>query len=522
MAQQGSSKVYHALSHWRDFRLKVFAEGILIGLVAGAVVVLFRYCIVYAEWLRTAVYAQLRRNPALIPAWLLFLLLAAFILGLIVKYEPMAGGSGIPQVKGVMLRRMKMMWQKVLPAKFAGGILAIGAGLSLGREGPSIQLGAVVGQGLSRLMGQTKMEERYLLTSGASAGLAAAFNAPLAGVMFALEELHKNFSPTVLMSAMAASVTADGVSRLVFGQNAVFTFERLPVLPLGYYGYIIALGVITGLGGVLFNKCLLRSLDLYDQQRVLPKTLQAAFPLLLGGLAGFILPEILGGGHELIGGISAGHYGLALLFVLLTAKFVFTVLSYGCGVPGGIFLPLLVIGALLGGAFATVSIQLMTVPAQYANNFVILAMAAFFTAITKAPVTGSILILEMTGSFSHLFSLITISMTAHLVADIAKSPPVYEALLDRSLAKQQPQSPAESSVKQTVAELVVCLDSKLDGKYIKDVAWPANSLLVSIKRGETEIVPKGNTKIMAGDYVYILTDETKTKLVSELAESRLP
>ncbi|EGO61738.1 H(+)/Cl(-) exchange transporter ClcA [Acetonema longum] len=521
MAQQGISKVYYALSHWRNFRLKIFAGGILIGLVAGAVVVVFRYFIAYAEWLRTEAYAHLRHNPALIPAWFLFLLLVAFILGLIVKYEPMAGGSGIPQVKGVMLRRMKMVWQKVLPAKLAGGVLAIGAGLSLGREGPSIQLGAVVGQGLSRLMGQTKMEERYLLTSGASAGLAAAFNAPLAGVMFALEELHKNFSPAVLMAAMAASVTADWVSQLAFGQKAVFNFERLTALPPGYYGHVITLGVIAGLGGILFNQCLLRSLDLYDRQRVLPKIMQAAFPLLVGGLAGLILPEILGGGHELIGGISAGHYDLPLLFVLLAAKFSFTILSYGCGVPGGIFLPLLVIGALLGGSFATVSIQWTTIQVEYVNNFVILGMAALFAAITKAPVTGSILIMEMTGSFSHLFPLITISMTAHLVADIANSPPVYEALLNRSLAKQKPQTLAGSSERQTVAELVVCLDSKLDGKYIKDVAWPDSSLLVSIKRGEAEIVPKGDTKILAGDYLYILTDETNTKLIDDLAEARL-
>ena len=133
----------------------------------------------------------------------------------------MAAGSGIPQVKGALLGLIKMRWFHIMWVKLTAGIIGIGAGLSLGREGPSIQLGAVAAQGVSRLLGRTRMEERYLMTSGASAGLAAAFNAPLAGVIFALEELHRNFSIMVLLPSMAAAMTATVISRALLGKMPV-------------------------------------------------------------------------------------------------------------------------------------------------------------------------------------------------------------------------------------------------------------------------------------------------------------
>lgn len=516
MDNQKPSKAYYSLVHWHNFRLKVFLEGIAIGAVAGTITVLFRFLIEQGERLRSHVYALVENNHLFLLPWLGALLAVALLLGLIGKYEPMAGGSGIPQVKGVLLGLLKTNWQRILPAKFVGGILAIGAGLSLGREGPSIQLGAAVGQGLSRLAGRTKMEERFLMTSGSSAGLAAAFNAPLAGVVFALEELHKNFSPAVLMSAMAASITSALVTQLWFGKNPVFNITGLPVLPFHYYGYLILLGIIIGFVGIAFNKLLVKTLNLFDRQRKVPKLLQAAVPLLLGGVAGTVLPEILGGGNSLIGSIVAGHYGLEMLLILVVAKFAFTMISYGSGVPGGIFLPMLVIGALAGGAFSDVAVRFMGIDAYYTSNFVILAMAALFTAIVKAPITGSILITEMTGSFGHLISLITISMTAYVVSELANSAPVYEELLDRILVKTKALVHLDRS--RTIVDLVVCIGSKLDGKRVKNIDWPPQCLLISIKRGDKEIVPQGDTQILAGDFLYLLTSTAHAPQVRELAK----
>ena len=245
------SKVYTALANWRKFQFRLFGEGIIVGACAGLVIVAFRYALELAESLRAAAYSRLSAGDWLpVGFWFLVLFFIAYILHRIVAIEPMSAGSGIPQVKGTILGVMRMHWLKILVGKFIGGVLAIGAGLSLGREGPSVQLGAVIGQGFSRLSGRTRMEERYLITSGASAGLAAAFNAPLAGVIFSLEELHKNFSPAVLLPSIAAALTADVISQFFFGPSPVFQFVGLPILPTRYYLLVILLGLIVGAAAV--------------------------------------------------------------------------------------------------------------------------------------------------------------------------------------------------------------------------------------------------------------------------------
>ena len=231
--QEQIIKTYKSISDWHRFRLRLFAEGIMTGVFAGLVISFFRFALTEAELWRGKLYQYLTNSELLWnAAWFIFLLFISFILYRLTIYEPIAGGSGIPQVKGALLGLVKMPWLRVLWVKLTGGILGIGAGLSLGREGPSIQLGAVAAQGISRLFGRTRMEERYLLTSGASAGLAAAFNAPLAGVIFSLEELHRNFSIMVLLPSMAAAMTATVISRALFGRASIFDIPDLQLLPI--------------------------------------------------------------------------------------------------------------------------------------------------------------------------------------------------------------------------------------------------------------------------------------------------
>jgi len=501
-------RTLEGILHKRRFRVRLFFEGILIGLVTGSIVVLFRYILQLSSlWLEN-LYTLLGTHELWWTLlWILALVVITLLLDKIVRIEPMISGSGIPQVKGALLRQVKMKWLSVLCWKFVGGILAIGSGLSLGREGPSIQLGAVIGQGISRLLGGFKIEERILLTGGASAGLAAAFNAPLAGVIFALEELHKNFSPPVLLSAMAASLTADYVSRHFFGIKPIFDFHSLPLLPMRLFALLLLLGAVTGLLGIIFNWALLKSLPLYERQKIVPSRFRMLIPLLLTIPVGFWMPQVLGGGQGLIDSLQNNHYLLETLILLVIVKFGLTLLSYGSGAPGGIFMPMLVIGALIGGVFGQLVVKFWQIDAMFGSNFVVFAMAAFFTAIVKAPITGSILITEMTGSFEHLPALITVSMTAYIIADLLNSKPIYDSLLHRLLTNRPNPAALLSQSDSTVLETVVNLGSQLDGKMIKDVHWPENCLLINIKRGEEQIIPSGATRIIAGDYLNILTNE---------------
>lgn len=451
-------EIQSTLLKWHVFGQNLFFEGIFVGLLAGIIVVAFRFALEETELVRKIIYKYLISGQiTLIMIWFSGLLFIGILLGLIMRYEPMSGGSGIPQVKGAILGLVNMTWFKILFAKFLGGVLAIGAGMSLGREGPSIQMGAVVGQGVSRTFGRTIMEEKYLLTCGASAGLAAAFNAPLAGIIFSLEELHKKISPAILISAAASSLTADLVTRYFYGREPFWNLAEVPFLPFNYYGLLAMLGVITGTFGVFFNRCLIKSLDIYANQWLIPKNFQAIVPLIIGGMVGFILPEILGGGNALIDTICIGHYDLSLLLILLIGKFLFTMASYGSGVPGGIFLPMLVIGALIGENFSS-GITLLGFEYNYHTTFVVLAMAAYFTAIVKAPITGTVLIAEMTGSFGHLVEIMIICMVAYVTADIGKSRPIYDILLERSL--QQGVTDSNKSVRRQQPNSLFALNRK--------------------------------------------------------------
>lgn len=515
MEVKNKHDTYNTLFHWHSFRLKLILEGIGIGITTGLLIVLYRYSLSKAGVLLTEVYRTISLKPILVFPWIVALILIGYLVGLMVKHEPMISGSGIPQVEGVLLRKIDMTWWRVILGKFIGGVLSIGSGLSLGREGPSVQLGAAVGQGFSKVFKRVKIEEKYLITSGASAGLAAAFNAPLAAVMFALEEVHKNFSPLVLLSTLAASLSAVFVASSFFGLKPVFTFENLPILPLKYYFYIILLGIIIGVLGVVFNKLLLKTQDLYADQKWLPKEMRIVVPLLISVALGIVLPQVLGGGHDLITSLITVNFPITILAIVLIVKFLFTMASYGSGAPGGIFLPLLAIGALIGNLYGVALVNFLNFDSMYINNFIILAMAGYFTAVVRAPITGTILITEMTCSFTHLLSLAIVSVVAYIVADILASKPIYESLLEKFLHNVGDKISMDNKKNKHLLEFAVCMGSELDGKQIKEVKWPPNCLLVAVKRGEEEILPKGNTIIFPGDYLIVLTNEDKVANIND-------
>lgn len=247
MKERKYGSTLHILHSAGNFKYVLIAEGLAAGLCAGLIAVLYRIVLGYAEDFVAAAVAFIRTDWIHVVLWFAFLLLLGILVAQLLKLEPLISGSGIPQVEGEIMSFIDQQWTRVLPCKVLGGTLCAFGGLSLGREGPSIQLGAMAGKAIAKLFHRVKMEERLLLTCGAAAGLSAAFNAPLAGVMFALEEIHKNFSVSVLISVMCASVTGDFLSRNVFGLAPAFHFEVVETFPLGYYWMLLLLGIVCGL-----------------------------------------------------------------------------------------------------------------------------------------------------------------------------------------------------------------------------------------------------------------------------------
>lgn len=492
--------------------VKIILISALIGILAGLVAVLYRYALTYAEHASFAIYDFVRANLAFVPLLFLGLALLGYAIGALTRKYPLISGSGIPQLKAQMTGYIKGSWLSTLLAKLVGGSASIVAGLSLGREGPSIQLGACVAEGVAGKFTDDPAEKRIYLATGASAGLAAAFNAPLAGVMFALEEVFKYFSPMVLLSTMVAAVFADFVSMLFFGMDSVFDFSVTQMIPIQYYWLFLVMGVLLGVSGVVYNICLVKSQAIYRKLSfVLDSRIVPIIPFICAGVLGLVFPVVLCGGHSLIEELDLGT-GMLFLLLALTLKFFFSMVSFGSGAPGGIFFPLLVLGATIGAIFAKLAIPMLGLDEALFYNFIIIAMAGYFAAIVRAPLTGIILMIEMTGSLSQLLPLILTSAVAYIVAEELKNKPIYESLLENLLHRRGIHTRPQKRIK-ILLETVVQHGASVEGQALKDIHLSEKCLIVSIKRGEEDITPTGNTVLMAGDYLTVLTSLTYEQAV---------
>ncbi len=495
------TKVYGLLSNFNQIKWRIALKGLIIGLVAGLLTVLYRIGIEYGTSMALKIYSYLKLHPFFIILWIIIIAIAGLIIGWLVKLEPMAAGSGIPQTEGVLLYGLKMKWYSILIVRYVGGLLCSVFGLSLGREGPSIQIGAAGAQLVSKHCAKSHIEENYLITGGAAAGLSAAFNAPLSGIVFALEEVHRSFSPLILIAATTASLTADLVSKNFFGLKPVLHFTATPQLPIHLYIWLLPLGMIAGTVGTLMNKSLLGLQTLYGR---LPVLLRPCAALAIALPCGIFIPEVLGGGQDLIRIAENASKGIVILLLLLVVKMVFTGTSFGSGVPGGIFLPILSVGALSGSVLGSMAVH-AGLPDQYIADFAVCAMAGVLSASVKAPVTSILLTAEMSGSLVHMLPVAACSFIALLVSDLLKTKPIYEALLERFVENNESKMTIEE--KGGLHEFPVELGSLICGKKISDIDWPEGSLIVGIRRGARELIPKGNSMILPGDYIVILSPE---------------
>ncbi len=506
---------YNKAIHTHNRKLSIVYKSILVGICASLITVLYRLVLTKAEAVSLLIYSYVGQYRSLIFPLFIILGVMGWLIGLLVKKYPMISSSGIPQVKGQLMGYFQNPWISTLVAKFIGGAVSILAGLSVGREGPSIQLGATTAHGLGNRLAATRTERKILIASGASAGLATAFNAPLAGVMFSLEEIFKYFSPTILLATITSAVTADFISTIFFGLKPVFNFTLNDTIPLKLYWLIALLGILVGLSGAVYNFTLLKTIALYKKIFSVNSHFKPVIPFLIAGIMGLTFPIVLGGGSHIIDGLSSSKSMQWFVLVLLI-KFLFSMISFGSGAPGGIFFPLLVIGALIGGLFGNAAIIAVGIDPDLFYNFVVLAMAGFFASIVKAPITGVVLLTEMTGSFNHLLPLTTISIIAYVTADVLKSKPIYESLLERQLNDSIIGDDENDNSRKITLEIVVHHGSMIEDHHLKDIGLPLGSLVIAIRRHGKDITPNGMTKIKAGDYLVVLTSVSKEPSVREM------
>ena len=346
---------------WERKHIVLIGKSLMIGIFAALSAVAYRAVLSRSEALCHGIFS-FASSPLRMILLFLFLLLVGLVVGRITESEPLIKGSGIPQLEGQFHGHLSPRPLAVLVKKFIGGALGIVCGLSLGREGPSIQLGAMAGQLVGRRLPDSDEEDnKLLLLCGACAGLAAAFNAPLAGVAFALEETYKKFTPKAVFVTASASIIADIISKLFFGMTPALDMPQVDVLPLSMFFLYPIVGICCGCLGVLFNKTLMSTQKLYKKLPV-RDTFRIAIPFLFAGVFGLVLPEVLGGGHHIISHLSGVGMTVGMMLLLLVGKFVFTMICFCSGAPGGIFFPLLVLGALSGGIIGSGACALLGLP----------------------------------------------------------------------------------------------------------------------------------------------------------------
>ncbi|MER5871427.1 ClC family H(+)/Cl(-) exchange transporter [Streptomyces sp. NPDC002044] len=400
--------------------------GCFVGLVGGS----FRWCLVWAEESRGSLLGAAERLGG--PGWLVPVALTAVgaaVACAIALRVPLAAGSGIQDVEAVWRgeREPRPLW--LLPAKFAGGLIAMGSGLLLGREGPTVHMGAAIGAEAGRRTRASPQDVTLLHTSLAGAGLAVAFTAPLGGVVFVCEEVTKRVRPRLVLLTLIGTATAVGCSQLVVGDRPVFQVPDTAAPPLVLLPVFLLFGVVTGALGAGYNRLVLGSLAFCDRvTRVGPVARAAVIGAVVGLLLG-IDPLLAGGGDRLSGQLLAGDVPVVTVLAgYLVVRFLAGPLSYAAGTPGGLFAPLLALGALWGALVHGLALPLLPHDGSGAASFAIVGMAALFTAAVRAPVTGIVLVVEMTGATSLLVPLLTACFAATLTADRMGSAPVYDSL----------------------------------------------------------------------------------------------
>src|SRR5437764_79499 len=429
---------------------------LIIGALTGLVVVAF---ILLTE------HVGMRLYPVGSAAWrrVLFPIGGSLGIGyLLYRYFPYARGSGVPQTKAALYAREGRILFRTVLGKFFCTSVTLASGIPLGREGPSVQVGAGIASVLGRNLGLSQEKVKALIPVGAAAAIAAAFNTPMAAVLFALEEIVGDLNAPVLGSVVLASATAWGVLRASLGGSPLFNVPQYELVHPAEFLVYAVLGVLGGLVSAAFAKLLLGIRAWF--LRLPEKT--AWFQPVAGGLAvglmGWLVPQVLGVGYGYVGDALNGRMTLQLMALLILLKLIAVTTSYGSGNAGGIFGPALFIGAMLGGSVGTVAHHWFPAYTATAGAYALVGMGTAFAGIVRAPMTSVLMIFEMTRDYAVIVPLMISNMISLFICSLIQHEPTYEALAIQD-GIHLPSSPSRSGLKR-VARVMKSPDSLLSAE----------------------------------------------------------
>jgi len=419
----------------KNFRLLFYA--LIIGLMVGLVGAFFRIILGYIENFRVTLYENAGNSGLMSWIWpILFAITGISIaLYLVRRFAPEASGSGVQEIEGALDGIRPMRWKRVLPIKFIASLFSLGSGLLLGREGPTIQLGANIGKMVKDTLGQSDIESNSLVSAGAAAGLSSAFNAPFAGIIFVIEEMHGHFKFNFYSVAaiMIGAGAADFIVRILVNSKPVIEIMVFPSPDIFGLWIFIILGLLCSIIGYIYNKLLIISLDLFKFSFKIPIIFTGVIVGLIIAIIGIFHPELIGGGYDLITKGFDNSFTLSFLLFLFIARMILSIFSYSSGVPGGIFLPMLTLGVIFGMLFGTIMQQFFPDLISHPGVYAIAGMAGIFSATVRAPLTGLVLAIEMTSNYELILPLIVTTVIASVCTALLGNEPIYTTLLKRTL-----------------------------------------------------------------------------------------
>jgi CIC family chloride channel protein len=347
---------------------------------------------------------------------------------LLYRYFPNARGSGVPQTKAALFARDGRITLRTVLGKFFCTSVTLASGIPLGREGPSVQVGAGIGSVLGRALGLSTEQTKRLIPVGAAAAIAAAFNTPLAAVVFSLEEVMGDLNAPIMGGVVLASATAWMVLRVLLGDQPLFTVPRYQLVSAGEFAAYAVLGVAGGVVSAVFTRLLLVMRARFLRFPVKTAWFQPVAGGLLVGVVGWFVPQVMGVGYGYVGDALNGRMAFRLMLLLLVLKLITVTVSYASGNAGGIFGPSLFLGAMTGGAVGTVAHHFFPAHTASAGAYALVGMGAVFAGVVRTPMTSVLMIFETTQDYAVIVPLMTANLVSLFVASLLQHEPIYEAL----------------------------------------------------------------------------------------------
>ncbi len=507
----GNGKFKKRFNALREYGLNLVALSMLTGLFSGTVVTLYNIVTGIGEEASVKLYGLVKENPVFVPLLFLGLFAGAVVIGTATRLVPMIRGSGVPQTEGAARGLLRFKWYTVMCSMFAASAACVFMGLPAGSEGPSLQIGGCAGDGMGAVFGRPFMVRRLQIAAGASAGLAAAFNAPVTGLAFAMEEAFRSFSAQVFTCSAVSvlvSLSVRNLMRGAMGLSTGFTFTSFEFSAVGAAGclYVAAAALAAALLGVAFYRLMLLCRRGFAKLTFFKGAGRYIVPFFAAGAFGLVSSYAMGGGHEFVQSLGSLYEGeferifgisvAATLAVVVAMRFISTVLAVGCGMPYGIFVPVLATGAGLG-ALLCAGFKSAGMDPSLSDYIIIITMAAYFTTVVRAPVTGLIMIFEFTGSFQGLLPALLGVGIGFIAGELFRTRSVFETCLDFIVKDGGGQGAGRRRVRLAVEE-----GSYADGRSIRSVLWPAGGIVEEVAPvGGERFVPDGKTVLHAGDEI---------------------